>query len=127
MEVLPPQYSGFGYAAGLLPSIMASGPDSELPAYSRRRHTLAQPIGTLSIPRAPTEHIYPLVDGRSSGKPWATLKIFSSAKSSKSLPTFFEKENINGSFELHAERGDSIQAVTATVSHLATLLLGLGH
>ncbi|KAG7451337.1 uncharacterized protein BT62DRAFT_927015 [Guyanagaster necrorhizus] len=49
-------------------------------------------------------------------KPWATLKVFSSAKSAKSLPTFYEKETINGVVELEVERGDSIQAVNATVT-----------
>ncbi len=48
-------------------------------------------------------------------KAWATLKVFSSAKSAKSLPTFYEKEIINGIVELDVERGDSIQAVNATV------------
>lgn len=42
--------------------------------------------------------------------------MYSSAKSSKSLPTFFEKESINGLLELDAEKGDSIQAITATVT-----------
>jgi hypothetical protein len=42
----------------------------------------------------------------------------SSAKSAKSLPTFFEKERINGSFQLTAEKGDSIQSVTVTVGLL---------
>jgi len=54
------------------------------------------------------------MDGRS--KPWASLKVLSSAKSAKSLPTFFEKENINGTLELNADKCDSIQAITASVS-----------
>jgi len=53
------------------------------------------------------------MDGRS--KPWASLKVLSSAKSAKSLPTFFEKENINGTLELNADKCDSIQAITASV------------
>lgn len=45
-----------------------------------------------------------------------TLSLRSSAKSSKSLPTYFEKESITGQLELTAERGDSIQSITAVVS-----------
>jgi hypothetical protein len=84
---------------------------ADLPAYTRR-NTLAQPITR----REPVEHIYPLVDGK--GRPWASLSLMSSAKSAKSLPTFFEKERINGSFQLTAEKGDSIQSVTVTVGLL---------
>lgn len=80
---------------------------SELPPYYPR-HTHQH-----SPRREPTEHVFSLSDGR--GAPWLTLKLRSSAKSSKSLPTFFEKEDINGQIELTAERGDSIQAVTAIV------------
>lgn len=78
-----------------------------LPAYSRRNTIQAV------ARREPTEHVFQLTDGR--GKAWATLKVYSSAKSSKSLPTFFEKENVNCCFELFAEKGDSIQTITATV------------
>lgn len=86
---------------------------SELPAYSRR-NTLAAP---LQPPREPTAHLFQLAG--SSGKAWATLKVFSSAKSAKSLPTFYEKENINGSVELNMERGDTISTVNIRVSFLS--------
>jgi hypothetical protein len=69
---------------------------------------------TAAIRREPTEHIYQLTEGKS--RPWATLKIYSSAKSNKSLPTFFEKEPIKATFEIQAEKGDSIHQITATVS-----------
>jgi len=92
--VSPPQYRRSG---------------SELPAYSRRR-SVQQP----TLPRRdPTEHTFQLSEGKNT--PWVTLKLRSSAKSPKSLPTFFEKEHINGELEVMAERGDSIQAITATV------------
>ena len=83
---------------------------SELPPYSRRNTLAQQP---LSAPREPTEHVFQIADGKS--KPWITLTLRSSAKSSRSLPTFFEKENINGQLEVDAEKGDSIQAITAAV------------
>ncbi|TFK27772.1 hypothetical protein FA15DRAFT_685673 [Coprinopsis marcescibilis] len=101
----PPCYRRFSSRPGQVP---LSG--SELPAYSRRRHSISPP----QPHREPTEHTFELLDGKN--KPWITLKLFSSAKSSKSLPTFFEKEKITGKLELTAERGDSIQAITAIVS-----------
>jgi hypothetical protein len=84
---------------------------NDLPAYTRsRRHTLAQP----AVRREPTEHVFQLMDGR---KPWVILKVYSSARLSKSLPTFFERENINCKLEVRAGSGDSsIQAISATVS-----------
>ena len=81
--------------------------DSELPSYTRRT------VPQVDIPRPATEHLFHVLNGR--GKPWITLKVYSSAKSSRSLPTFFEKETINGILEVDAEKGDSIQAITATV------------
>lgn len=102
----PPRYRRFSSRPGPAPS------GNELPAYSRR-NTLAQPV---NVRREATEHLFQVADGKS--RPWITLKVFSSAKSSRSLPTFFEKENINGQLELDAERGDSIQAITATVRRL---------
>lgn len=100
----PPRYRRFSTRPGPAPT---SG--SDLPAYTRR-NTLTQAI---NLRRDPTEHIFLAADGKS--KPWITLRVFSSAKSSKSLPTFFEKENIDGKLEIDAERGDSIQAITAVV------------
>ncbi|KAJ6531970.1 hypothetical protein B0H19DRAFT_1273145 [Mycena capillaripes] len=82
---------------------------TDLPAYTRR-NTLAQPVAR----REPVEHIYPLSDSR--GRPWASLSLLSSAKSPKSVPTFYEKEHINGSFQLTAEKGDSIQSVTVIIT-----------
>ncbi|KIK55149.1 hypothetical protein GYMLUDRAFT_176179 [Collybiopsis luxurians FD-317 M1] len=87
----------------------ASHSGSELPRYTRR-NTLVHPV----VPREPTQHVFPLADGRS--RPWLVLSISSSAKSAKSLPLFYEKENINATLELHAEKGDSsIQSVIAMI------------
>ncbi|KAJ3739216.1 hypothetical protein DFH05DRAFT_1514389 [Lentinula detonsa] len=87
----------------------ASHSGSELPRYTRR-NTLAHPV----VPREPLQHVFSLSDGRAT--PWLVLKISNSAKSTKSLPIFHEKENINATLELHAEKGDSsIQSVTALV------------
>ncbi|KAJ7476020.1 hypothetical protein FB451DRAFT_265030 [Mycena latifolia] len=103
MDVSPPRYRRFS-RPGPVPQSAA-----DLPAYTRR-NTLAQPIAR----REPVEHIYPLTDGK--GRPWASLTLMSSAKSGKSVPTFFEKEHINGSFQLSAEKGDSIQSIIVTVT-----------
>ncbi|KAG6821318.1 hypothetical protein H0H93_000179 [Arthromyces matolae] len=104
MDVAPPRYRRFSTARpGPVPR---SG--DELPPYTRR-NTLAQPI----VHREPTEHVYVLTD---KNRPFVTLKLYSSAKSSSSLPTFFEKENINGVLEVNAERGDSISSITATIT-----------
>ena len=101
MDASPPRYSNSS----------RHGPEpsgSELPAYTRRSSMAHAPL-----PRQVTEHLFHVLNGK--GKPWITLKVYSSARSSKSLPTFFEKENINGLLELDAEKGDSIQVITATV------------
>ena len=95
----PPQYRRFS----------RPGSGTAPPAYTRC-NTIAH---TLPPPPEPTEHVFQVTDGKS--KPWIKLTLRSSARSAKSLPTFFEKENINGQLEVEAERGDSIQAITATV------------
>ncbi|KAG6862470.1 hypothetical protein C0995_000016 [Termitomyces sp. Mi166 len=80
----------------------------ELPPYTQR-NTLARPVAR----REPTEHVYLLTE---KSRPFITLKLYSSATSSASLPTFFEKENINGTLEINAEKGDSISSITATIT-----------
>jgi hypothetical protein len=96
----PPSYRAPSTRSGLAPA------SNDLPPYSRR-YTLNHPVQV--APREPTEHIYKLNDGK------VVLKIHSSAKSSKSLPTFFEKENINGQLTIDAGKGDSIHAINITV------------
>ncbi|EAU85673.2 hypothetical protein CC1G_10945 [Coprinopsis cinerea okayama7 len=106
MDVLAPPPCYRRYSRGQAPHTT-----DLLPAYSRRHRDNRE---ASSSRREPTEHTFELTDSKS--KPWCTLKLYSSAKSSKSLPTFFEKEKITGKLDLVAERGDSIQAVTATVT-----------
>lgn len=55
-----------------------------------------------------TEHVFELTKKRS--KAWAVLKLFSSAGSSKSLPTFVEGDKITGSLSLDLDQ-DSICSV----------------
>ncbi|KAJ7678977.1 hypothetical protein DFH06DRAFT_974169 [Mycena polygramma] len=102
MDASPPRYRRFS-RPGPAPQ------SADLPAYTRR-NTLAQPVAR----REPVEHIYPLTDAK--GRPYASFTLMSSAKSGKSVPTFFEKEHINGSFQLTAEKGDSIHSVTVTIT-----------
>ncbi|KAG5338117.1 hypothetical protein C0989_008195 [Termitomyces sp. Mn162] len=101
---LPPRYRR--YSTTRHGPVPYSG--DELPPYTRR-NTLTQPIAR----REPTEHIYFLTERN---RPFVTLKLYSSAKSCTSLPTFFEKENISGTLEINAEKGDSISSITATVT-----------
>ena len=77
---------------------------------------------TAVVRREPTEHIYQLTEGKN--RPWATLKVHSSAKSPQSLPTFFGKEPISAVLELQAEKGDSIHEITATVSVISVQVTG---
>ncbi|EKM78643.1 hypothetical protein AGABI1DRAFT_59597 [Agaricus bisporus var. burnettii JB137-S8] len=97
----PPSYRASSTRSGQAPA------STELPPYSRR-YTLNQPVQV--APREPTEHTYQINDGK------VVLKIHSSAKSSKSLPTFFEKENIRGQLTIDAEKGDSIHAIYITIT-----------
>ena len=98
----PPRYTRYS-RVGPVPAF-----GGDLPAYSHR-NTLAAP---LQPPREPTEHVFQL---SGSNGAWATLKVYSSAKSAKSLPTFYEKEKVNGCVKLNLERGDSISSVTVKV------------
>ena len=98
----PPRYRRYS-RHGLVPP---SG--SELPSYTRRN------VSQVTASRQATEHLFHVFNAKGK-KPWMTLKVYSSAKSSKSLPTFFEKEKINGLLEVDVEKGDSILAITATV------------
>jgi len=87
----------------------ASQSGSELPRYTRR-NTL---VHTTTV-REPTQHVFSLSDGRP--RPWLVLQVSSSAKSAKVLPTFYEKEKINATLELRADKGDSsIQSVIAMI------------
>lgn len=95
----------------------ASQSGSELPRYTRR-NTL---VHTTTV-REPTQHVFSLSDGRP--RPWLVLQVSSSAKSAKVLPKFYEKEKINATLELRADKGDSsIQSVIAMVSHCCIFFL----
>lgn len=107
----PPSYRRYSTRPGQAPV------SNELPPYTRR-HTLTQPPQV--VPRQPTEHIYQINDGK------VVLRLYSSAKSTKNLPTFFEKENLTGQLDLTAERANSIQAIHITVGVQAFHYVGLG-
>jgi hypothetical protein len=89
----------------------SSSPATEEPPPYIRRNTLVQRV----TPRQPTEHTYFL---KENNRDWVTLKLHSGAKSSKSLPTYFENEPITGSLGISAQKGDSIHSITAKV-HLS--------
>lgn len=96
----PPSYRRYSTRPGPAPV------SNELPPYTRR-HNLVRPVQVAHHER--TEHEYQIQDGK------ILLRINSSAKSSKALPTFFEKDNITGKLEIAAGKGDSIQTITITV------------
>lgn len=64
------------------------------------------------IPQDLTEHTFLL---KENSRNWVTLKLYSDAKSPKSLPLYFEGEGIVGSLAINAEKGDSVHSITAKV------------
>ncbi|KAJ6570979.1 hypothetical protein DFH09DRAFT_1153490 [Mycena vulgaris] len=81
---------------------------SSLPAYTPRPHP-RQHGGS----RGSTEHIFSLKEQKK--KIRATLKLFSSATTPTSLPTFLEGDKIHGSLALHIHSGEKIAAVSVLV------------
>ncbi|KAJ7461181.1 hypothetical protein FB451DRAFT_1269147 [Mycena latifolia] len=61
-----------------------------------------------------TEHRYPLSDRHQ--KQWGVLTIVSAARSARSTPLYYEGDSVMGSFEMEADRSDSIRSVTVSVS-----------
>ena len=103
-------------------SLLLAGPapysqiHTELPPYTRH-HTQAPCY------RERVGHVFTLANGRS--KPWATLKLLSSATSSERLPTYYQREPIVGSLELNLEKSDAIMSISATVSKVPSFLEAL--
>jgi hypothetical protein len=99
-------------------SLLLAGPaqysTTELPPYTRQRdiHPLCH--------RELVDHIFTLANGRN--KPWATLKLLSSATSPKHLPTYYQREPIVGSLALSLEKEDPILSVSVSVSTWALSL-----
>ena len=81
---------------------------SQLPGSNARLPTSAGRPAT-SSGRTSTEHTFALDDGS------AVLRLWSSARSTRSHPTFHEKENIVGALEVRAGRLDSVHEIIATV------------
>jgi len=94
----------------------ASHAQTELPPYVRR--TSSQHF----TQRPQVEHAYHLTNSKN--KPWATLKLRSSAKSPSLIPTFFQHEDIVGSLELNLDKVETISAVTVTLK--GRLVTGAG-
>jgi hypothetical protein len=102
----PPRYRRHSSVPLAGPALYPQAGD--LPPYVRR--TSSQHL----IQRPQVEHAYHLTNSKS--KPWATLKVRSSAKSPNLIPTFFQHEHVVGSLELNLDKGDTISAVTVAVS-----------
>ncbi|KAJ7572118.1 hypothetical protein C8J56DRAFT_993484, partial [Mycena floridula] len=90
--------------------LSASGPSSGLPVYTDV--DAAGPSEPIAAPR-PTEHVFPVLGSKST--PWATLKVFSSTKSAKSIPVLYEKEDLRCELVVEA-KGQGIQAISAVVT-----------
>lgn len=94
---------GTSVTTGLAPAYA-----EELPGYTPRDYS-THPL----VRRQSTEHVYNIIE---KNRTWVTLKLYSSAKSPLSLPTYFEKEKITGLLEINAEKGDSIHSITAMIT-----------
>ncbi|CAK5269750.1 unnamed protein product [Mycena citricolor] len=81
---------------------------TSLPAYSA--HERPRTAGSV---RPPTEHVLDLKDRKK--KPWATLKLQSSARSSSALPTYLEGEKITGSVTLGLSSSENILGVSILI------------
>ncbi|KAF8206140.1 hypothetical protein K438DRAFT_2013934 [Mycena galopus ATCC 62051] len=95
----PPVYGG---------TFSVSQSVTSLPAYTARDRP-----STASAVRELTEHVYEIKDKKK--KPWATLKLKSSARSSTSLPTFLEGDRITGSVTLDLSNSEKILGVSVLV------------
>ncbi|KAJ7455216.1 hypothetical protein B0H11DRAFT_2161031 [Mycena galericulata] len=81
---------------------------TSLPPYSS--HTRPSTAGAV---RALTEHVFDIKDKKK--KPWATLKLASSARSPSNLPTFLEGEKITGSVTLDLSSSENILGVSVLI------------
>ncbi|KAJ7126274.1 hypothetical protein C8R44DRAFT_781516 [Mycena epipterygia] len=93
----PPVYEALGAFAASVSSLPAYSPRDPPHAGSRRS----------------TEHIFSLHDKKR--KIRATLKLFSSAPTPASLPTFLEGDKINGNFTLNIPSSEKIVGVSVLV------------
>ncbi|KAJ7170926.1 hypothetical protein C8R43DRAFT_71609 [Mycena crocata] len=100
MSVFPPVYGG---SFSVSPSV------TSLPAYS----AYARRPSTAGATREPTQHVFEIKDKKK--KPWATLKLSSSARSATSLPTFLEGDKIAGSVTLDLEHSEKILGVSILI------------
>ncbi|KAJ7690239.1 hypothetical protein B0H17DRAFT_1011660 [Mycena rosella] len=60
------------------------------------------------------EHRYSLADRHQ--EQWGVLTLTSAARSARSTPLYYEDDSVQGTFEMEADRSDSIRSVTVTVS-----------
>ncbi|KAF7312490.1 hypothetical protein MIND_00262700 [Mycena indigotica] len=107
MSFPPPVYRSNIYGGAF--SVASSESVTSLPAYSAQQHRPR----TASAAREPTEHLFELKDKKQ--RAWATLKLNSSARSSSSLPTFLEGENLQGSVSLDLSHRENILGVTIQI------------
>jgi hypothetical protein len=110
----------------------------ELPAYTLEVASVSEPIPSnqpedqsiLDSPRAPdsepppqerSAHTYVLKNRNN--KPWATLTLQSSARSSQHMPTFMDDEPVEGSLLLSLGKKESITSVTIVASYYLPIMV----
>ncbi|KAJ6520896.1 hypothetical protein DFH09DRAFT_1331546 [Mycena vulgaris] len=75
--------------------------------------SVSQRPSTAGAVRPLTEHVFEIKDKKK--KPWATLKLSSSAPRATSLPTFLEGDKINGSVTLDLSNSEKILGVSILI------------
>jgi hypothetical protein len=87
----------------------------ELPAYTPETRSPSHSVPPQGIvqPRPRTAHTYSL---ETKGKPWLSIQVSSSrAQSSKTLPVFYDGDNVEGTVEVDLDKGESAKEIIIKV------------
>lgn len=100
------------------PGVDSKEADSEqLPGYTARKEpnspTIATATATASSNGLATEHSFSLKNTK--GQEWLTLVVFSRAGNEKSLPVFFDQDEIRGTVKFNADKPESSKGVSISV------------
>ena len=87
---------------------------NELPAYN-------DPGPSRTQGRSSGEQVHELTLRDSDGHVWATVRFSSKAPSAKSLPVFFEGQDISGQVDFDLKQSESIKSVEVLVSRSVCL------
>lgn len=99
------------------PGVDSKQEDSEqLPGYTARKEPSSPATAataTTSSTGLNTEHTFSLKNTK--GQEWLTLVVFSRAGNEKSLPVFFDQDEIRGTVKFNAEKPESSKGVSISV------------